>query len=115
MGKSGGGRSNFQILRLVPEIPVFEGNFLLIADGTKIGFRTLPESSNIFVGVTPPHLARHVRASFDMDLSYVVEGHASACPQTVCVDVKCVALTLIKLKYDVSASIMKCNIQFELL
>ena len=56
-GKSGGGRSNFQILRLVPEIPVFEGNFLLIADGTKIGFRTLPESSNIFVGVTPPHLA----------------------------------------------------------
>ena len=114
-GKSGGGRSNFQILRLVPEIPVFEGNFLLIAGGTKIGFRTLPESSNIFVGVTPPHLARDVRASFDMDLSYVVEGHASACPQTVCVDVKCVALTLIKLKYDVSASIMKCNIQFELL
>ena len=114
-GKSGGGRSNFQILRLVPEIPVFEGNFLLIADGTKIGFRTLPESSNIFVGVTPPHLARDIRASFDKDLSYVVEGHASACPQTVCVDVKCVALTLIKLKYDVSASIMKCNIQFELL
>ena len=114
-GKSGGGRSNFQILRLVPEIPVFEGNFLLIAGGTKIGFRTLPESSNIFVGVTPPHLARDVRASFDKDLSYVVEGHASACPQTVCVDVKCVALTLIKLKYDVSASIMKCNIQFELL
>ena len=115
LGKSGGGRSNFQILRLVPEIPVFEGNFLLIAGGTKIGFRTLPESSNIFVGVTPPHLARNVRASFDKDLSYVVEGHASACPQTVCVDVKCVALTLIKLKYDVSASIMKCNIQFELL
>ena len=114
-GKSGGGRSNFQILRLVPEIPVFEGNFLLIAGGTKIGFRTLPESSNIFVGVSPPHLARDVRASFDKDLSYVVEGHASACPQTVGVDVKCVALTLIKLKYDVSASIMKCNIQFELL
>ena len=99
-GKSGGGRSNFQILRLVPEIPVFEGNFLLIADGTKIGFRTLPESSNIFVGVTPPHLARDVRASFYMDLSYVVEGHASACPQTVGVDVKCVALTLIKLCYE---------------
>ena len=33
------------------------------------------------------------------DLPYVVEGHASACPQTVGVDVKCVALTLIKLKY----------------
>ena len=114
-GKSGGGRSNFQILRLVPEIPVFEGNFLLIADGTKIGFRTLPESSNIFVGVTPPHLARDVRASLGMYLVYVVEGHASACPQTVGVDKKYVALTLIKLKYDVSASIMKCNIQFELL
>ena len=114
-GKSGGGRSNFQILRLVPEIPVFEGNFLLIAGGTKIGFRTLPESSNIFVGVTPPHLARDVRASLGMYLVYVVEGHASACPQTVGVDVKCVALTLIKLKYYVSASIMKPNNQFELL
>ena len=71
--------------------------------------------SSFFWGEIPAHLARHVRASFDKDLSYVVEGHASACPQTVCVDVKCVALTLIKLKYDVSASIMKCNIQFELL
>ena len=114
-GKSGGGRSNFQILRLVPEIPVFEGNFLLIADGTKIGFRTLPESSKNFVGVTPPHLARDVRASLGMYLVYVVEGHASACPQTVGVDVKCVALTLIKLKYYVSVSIMKRNNQFELL
>ena len=114
-GKSGGGRSNFKILWLDHEIPKFLHDFLSIAIRVKIGFRTLPESSNIFVGVTPPHLARDVRASFDMDLSYVVEGHASACPQTVCVDVKCVALTLIKLKYDVSASIMKCNIQFELL
>ena len=114
-GKSGGGRSNFTILWLDHEIPKFLPDFLSIAIRVKIGFRTLPESSNIFVGVTPPHLARHVRASFDKDLSYVVEGHASACPQTVCVDVKCVALTLIKLKYDVSASIMKCNIQFELL
>ena len=50
-----------------------------------------------------------------MYLVYVVEGHASACPQTVGVDVKYVALTLIKLKYDVSASIMKRNNQFELL
>ena len=66
-------------------------------------------------GNNPAHLARDVRASFDMDLSYVVEGHASACPQTVGVDVKCVALTLIKLKYYVSASIMKRNNQFELL
>ena len=89
--------------------------FLLRAGGTELGFRTLPESSKIRDGVSPPHLARDVRASFDMDLSYVVEGHASACPQTMGVDVKCVALTLIKLKYDVSASIMKCNIQFELL
>ena len=63
----------------------------------------------------PRHLARHVRASLGMYLVYVVEGHASACPQTVGVDVKYVALTLIKLKYDVSASIMKRNNQFELL
>ena len=114
-GKSGGGRSNFKILWLDHEIPKFLQDFLSIAIRVEIGFRTLPESSKNFVGVTPPHLARHVRASFDMDLSYVVEGHASACPQTMGVDVKCVALTLIKLKYDVSASIMKCNIQFELL
>ena len=66
-------------------------------------------------GNNPAHLARDVRASLGMYLVYVVEGHASACPQTVGVDVKCVALTLIKLKYDVSASIVKCNIQFELL
>ena len=114
-GKSGGGRSNFKILWLDHEIPKFLQDFLSIAIRVKIGFRTLPESSNIFVGVTPPHLARDVRASLGMYLVYVVEGHASACPQTVGVDVKCVALTLIKLKYDVSASIMKCNIQFELL
>ena len=114
-GKSGGGRSNFKILWLDHEIPKFLQDFLSIAIRVKIGFRTLPESSNIFVGVTPPHLARDVRASLGMYLVYVVEGHASACPQTMGVDVKCVALTLIKLKYDVSASIMKCNIQFELL
>ena len=114
-GKSGGGRSNFKILWLDHEIPKFLQDFLSIAIRVKIGFRTLPESSNIFVGVTPPHLARNVRASLGMYLVYVVEGHASACPQTMGVDVKCVALTLIKLKYDVSASIMKCNIQFELL
>ena len=116
LGKSGGGRSNFQILRLVPEIPVFEGNFLLIAGGTKIGFRTLPESSNIFVGVTPPHLAATAGGCrYEMYLVYVVEGHASACPQTVGVGVKYVALTLIKLYYDVSAYIIKRNNQFELL
>ena len=114
-GKSGGGRSNFKILWLDHEIPKFLHDFLSIAIRVKIGFRTLPESSNIFVGVTPPHLARDVRASLGMYLVYVVEGHASACPQTVGVDVKCVALTLIKLKYYVSASIMKRNNQFELL
>ena len=114
-GKSGGGRSNFKILWLDHEIPKFLQDFLSIAIRVKIGFRTLPESSKNFVGVTPPHLARDVRASLGMYLVYVVEGHASACPQTVGVDVKCVALTLIKLKYDVSASIMKRNNQFELL
>ena len=114
-GKSGGGRSNFKILWLDHEIPKFLQDFLSIAIRVEIGFRTLPESSKNFVGVTPPHLARDVRASLGMYLVYVVEGHASACPQTVGVDVKCVALTLIKLKYYVSASIMKPNNQFELL
>ena len=46
---------------------------------------------------------------------YVVEGHASACPQTVGVDVKYVALTLIKLKREVSASIMRPIKNVELL
>ena len=113
--KVSGGQKIKEGAWLVPEIGFKRYGFLTIAGGTKLGFRTLPESSKKKVGVTPPHLARDVRASFDMDLSYVVEGHASACPQTMGVDVKCVALTLIKLKYDVSASIMKCNIQFELL
>ena len=113
--KVSGGQKIKEGAWLVPEIGFKRYRFLTIAGGTELGIRTLPDSSKKKVGVTPPHLARHVRASFDKDLSYVVEGHASACPQTVCVDVKCVALTLIKLKYDVSASIMKCNIQFELL
>ena len=113
--KVSGGQKIKEGAWLVPEIGFKRYGFLTIAGGTKLGIRTLPDSSKKKVGVTPPHLARDVRASFDMDLSYVVEGHASACPQTVGVDVKCVALTLIKLKYDVSASIMKCNIQFELL
>ena len=55
-GKSGGGRSNFKILWLDHEIPKFLQDFLSIAIRVKIGFRTLPESSNIFVGVSPPHL-----------------------------------------------------------
>ena len=113
--KVSGGQKIKEGAWLVPEIGFKRYGFLTIAGGTKLGIRTLPDSSKKKVGVTPPHLARDVRASFDKDLSYVVEGHASACPQTVGVDVKCVALTLIKLKYYVSASIMKCNIQFELL
>ena len=102
-GKSGGGRSNFKILWLDHEIPNPIQIFLTKAGSTELGFRTLPESSKNFVGVTPPHLARDVRASLGMYLVYVVEGHASACPQTVGVDVKCVALTLIKLCYEVLA------------
>ena len=113
--KVSGGQKIKEGAWLVSEIGFKRYGFLTIAGGTKLGIRTLPDSSKKKVGVTPPHLARHVRASLGMYLVYVVEGHASACPQTVGVDVKYVALTLIKLKYDVSVSIMKCNIQFELL
>ena len=113
--KVSGGQKIKEGAWLVPEIGFKRYGFLTIAGGTKLGIRTLPDSSKKKVGVTPPHLARDVRASLGMYLVYVVEGHASACPQTVGVDVKYVPLTLIKLKYDVSASIMKRNNQFELL
>ena len=113
--KVSGGQKIKEGAWLVPEIGFKRYRFLTIAGGTELGIRTLPDSSKKKVGVTPPHLARDVRASLGMYLVYVVEGHASACPQTVGVDVKYVALTLIKLKYDVSASIMKRNNQFELL
>ena len=113
--KVSGGQKIKEGAWLVPEIGFKRYGFLTIAGGTELGIRTLPDSSKKKVGVTPPHLARDVRASLGMYLVYVVEGHASACPQTVGVDVKCVALTLIKLKYYVSASILKGNIQFELL
>ena len=113
--KVSGGQKIKEGAWLVLEIGFKRYRFLTIAGGTELGIRTLPDSSKKKVGVSPPHLARDVRASLGMYLVYVVEGHASACPQTVGVDVKYVALTLIKLKYDVSASIMKCNIQFELL
>ena len=90
--------------------------FLLRAGRTKIGFRTLPESSKIKEGVSPPHLAATAGGCRYGDcLVYVVEGHASACPQTVGVDVKYVALTLIKLKREVSASIMRPNKNVDLL
>ena len=65
-GKSGGGRSNFKILWLDHEIPKFLQDFLSIAIRVKIGFRTLPESSNIFVGVTPPHLPRPVGVDMEV-------------------------------------------------
>ena len=55
-GKSGGGRSNFKILWLDHEIPNPIQIFLTKAGSTELGFRTLPESSKTFVGVTPPHL-----------------------------------------------------------
>ena len=115
-GKSGGGRSNFKILWLDHEIPNPIQIFLTKAGSTELGFRTLPESSKNFVGVSPPHLAATAGGCrYEMYLVYVVEGHASACPQTVGVGVKYVALTFIKLYYDVSAYIIKRNNQFELL
>ena len=113
--KVSGGQKIKEGAWLVPEIGFKRYGFLTIAGGTELGIRTLPDSSKKKVGVTPPHLARDVRASLGMYLVYVVEGHASACPQTVGVDVKCVALMLIKLKYYVSVSIMKRNNQYELL
>ena len=57
-GKSGGGRSNFKILWLDHEIPNPIQIFLTKAGSTELGFRTLPESSKNFVGVSPPHLAK---------------------------------------------------------
>ena len=64
--------------------------FLLRAGRTKIGFRTLPESSKIKEGVSPPHLAATaLQSAGKAYLAYVVEGHASACPQTVGVETLC--------------------------
>ena len=105
--KVSGGQKIKEGAWLVLEIGFKRYRFLTIAGGTELGIRTLPDSSKKKVGVTPPHLARDVRASLGMYLVYVVEGHASACPQTVGVDVKYVALTLMKLISEVFASIMK--------
>ena len=87
--------------------------FLLRAGGTELGFRTLPESSKIRDGVSPPHLA----ATALEGVVWVEFGirRRKACLRTVDVDVKYVALTLITLLYNVSASITERNIQFELL
>ena len=113
--KVSGGQKIKEGAWLVPEIGFKRFGFLTIAGGTKLGIRTLPDSSKKKVGVTPPPApSPGCTGVVRRDLPYVVEGHASACPQTVGVDVKCVALTLIKLKYYVSAYIMKRNNQFEL-
>ena len=82
-GKSGGGRSNFKILWLDHEIPNPIQIFLTKAGSTELGFRTLPESSKNFVGVTPPHLAATAQVRARIDLARVVERHASACLRTM--------------------------------
>ena len=114
--KVSGGQKIKEGAWLVPEIGFKRYGFLTIAGGTKLGIRTLPDSSKKKVGVTPPHLAATAGGCrYGGCLVYVVEGHASACPQTVGVDVKYVALTLIKLKREVSASIMRPNKNVDLL
>ena len=78
--------------------------------------RTQPAGRNFCWGITPAHLAATAGGCrYGGCLVYVVEGHASACPQTVGVNVKYVALTLIKLKREVSASIMRPNKNVDLL
>ena len=57
--------------------------FLLRAGGTELGFRTLPESSKIKEGVSPPHLAATAQVRARIDLARVVERHASACLRTM--------------------------------
>ena len=62
--KVSGGQKIKEGAWLVPEIGFKRYGFLTIAGGTELGIRTLPDSSKKKVGVTPPHLARDVRASF---------------------------------------------------
>ena len=114
--KVSGGQKIKEGAWLVPEIGFKRYGFLTIAGGTKLGIRTLPDSSKKKVGVTPPHLAATAGGCrYGGCLVYVVEGHASACPQTVGVDKKFVALTLVKQKREVSASIMRPNKNVDLL
>ena len=64
----------------------------------KLGTGPSPASPYFNVLTGTDHLAATaVGCRYEMYLVYVVEGHASACPQTVGVGVKYVALTLIKL------------------
>ena len=52
--------------------------------------RTQPAGRNFCWGITPAHLAATALQSAGMaHLAYVVEGHASACPQTVGVGTLC--------------------------
>ena len=86
--KVSGGQKIKEGAWLVPEIGFKRYGFLTIAGGTKLGIRTLPDSSKKKVGVTPPHLAATALVtSQGRDLAYVVERHASACLRTVGVDV----------------------------
>ena len=55
--KVSGGQKIKEGAWLVPEIGFKRYRFLTIAGGTKLGIRTLPDSSKKKVGVTPPHLA----------------------------------------------------------
>ena len=55
--KVSGGQKIKEGAWLVPEIGFKRYGFLTIAGGTKLGIRTLPDSSKKKVGVTPPHLA----------------------------------------------------------
>ena len=88
--KVSGGQKIKEGAWLVLEIGFKRYRFLTIAGGTKLGIRTLPDSSKKKVGVTPPHLAATALQSAGMaHLAYVVEGHASACPQTMGVGTLC--------------------------
>ena len=55
--KVSGGQKIKEGAWLVPEIGFKRYGFLTIAGGTKLGIRTLPDSSKKKVGVSPPHLA----------------------------------------------------------
>ena len=63
--KVSGGQKIKEGAWLVLEIGFKRYGFLTIAGGTELGIRTLPDSSKKKVGVTPPHLARDVRASLE--------------------------------------------------
>ena len=57
--KLSGGQKIKEGAWLVLEIGFKRYRFLTIAGGTKLGIRTLPDSSKKKVGVSPPHLDVH--------------------------------------------------------